>query len=205
MKKLTTQIITLIFLFLFPSVSFSQTFKCEFITEKFKGGKSNTGSCSGDPELRFQSTDRSSHCESDPLDLDNYVDFLNYIVDIDNKVISYVEKGKGGFPQERGNPFKHNRSREILSVIPHSERIFLLGDGGKKFKSITTKSYLVISKLLYENDLMNDPLDENLSTLYIPENGKSIITGFGSFGVGGGGEETSYGRMKFGKCVNTSN
>jgi hypothetical protein len=37
MKNITTQII-LIFLFQFPSVSSSQTFKCEFGQERIKGG-----------------------------------------------------------------------------------------------------------------------------------------------------------------------
>ena len=96
MKNLTTQITILIVLFLFPSISFSQTFKCEFITEKFKGGKSNEGTCGGDPEITFSgknyTSPRHEHCRIDIVtDYDDYIDF---IVDTSNKTITYnVESG----------------------------------------------------------------------------------------------------------------
>jgi hypothetical protein len=195
MKTPLTFLLSLTFLFLYPSISFSQTFKCEFVSEKFKGGKTNEGRCSGDPELSFDSTDRSSHCESDPLVLDDYVDYLSYIVDLDNKVISYVEKGKGRvFKSVIIKSFKHNRSSEILSVHPHEQKALVADeDTDREFKVVITKSYLVVYKT-----------GNTLSTLYIPENEKSIISWFKPFGVNGGGRELSIIDNKFGKCVNTS-
>ena len=65
--KPLTFLILLTFLFLFSSVSFSQTFKCEFVSEKFKGGKTNKGECSGEPEIvfsgKFSKRERNEHCQ----------------------------------------------------------------------------------------------------------------------------------------------
>ena len=96
MNKLTTQISILLILFIFPSISFSQTFKCEFVSEKFKGGKSNQGTCTGDPEISFSSSvktsSRTNHCKVDSNI--RYYDYLDFVVVLDIKLISYSFKSK---------------------------------------------------------------------------------------------------------------
>ena len=94
--KPLTFLLSLTFLFLYPSISLSQTFKCEFIQERFKGGKTNEGSCSGNPEIVFSTEydlkPRNKHCEVD--DYSKYFSryLIDYRVDLDNKIISYKDK-----------------------------------------------------------------------------------------------------------------
>ena len=67
MNKSLTFLLSLTFLFLYPSISFSQTSKCEFVSEKFEGGKTNKGKCSGEPEeilnSKISKSERNEHCQ----------------------------------------------------------------------------------------------------------------------------------------------
>jgi hypothetical protein len=196
MKNLTNQIIIFIFLFLSPSISFSQTFKCEFVTEKFKGGKSNTGNCSGDPEIVFSvgvsQKPRTEHCEVD--DNTFFEDYYDYIVSIDDRTITYTEKSGKVTSMGKGLMIKH--SYNILSTKPFIQYV---SEGGKRNPSI---SYLIT----YLQSFPKQPsTDENVFTIYIPHHGKSIISTYiTNSGFTHNRGFSSWIKMKFGKCVNTS-
>ena len=220
MKNLTTQITILIVLFLFPSISFSQTFKCEFITEKFKGGKSNEGTCGGDPEITFSgknyTSPRHEHCRIDIVtDYDDYIDF---IVDTSNKTITYnVESGMtshgidgmGLYHKKRGDKSEEEvresygktkvRKEEGVDVTVQSFSQMVDLNKDNKYKGIKTTSYLITYKKVYPKNITEGEL---FYTLYVSQNGKSIISQYNTYSGRKGG--SSWVDMKFGKCVNTS-
>jgi hypothetical protein len=216
MNKLTTQIIILILLFLFPSVSFSQTFKCEFVSEKFKGGKSNEGRCSGDPETVFKSKfskpERTEHCVLQ-YSGSTYDDYLDFRVNLEKKTVSYNQvrgitthklnesieyfKRNGRKTEEevremydkQNKMFSGNSKGKILSVNTHINT-------GMLEKGSETTQYLIIYKEMY---LPN----EQMYSLFIPDNGKSILTWY-NFNNNPDYGRSSWIDLRFGKCVNTS-
>jgi hypothetical protein len=214
MKNLTTQITILTFLFLFPSISFSQTFKCEFIQEKFESGKSNGGTCSGDPEISMSSSleprSREKHCRYNSTS-SNYTDYLDFNIDLDKKTISYHEvqgvplhmmRERIKYHQRKGDKteeevrksfdylkkFSGDRKGEVLSVNTHLNR---------GMTDHPTIQYLIVYKEGYVPN-------EYIYSLFIPNNGKSILTWY-SFVDKSSIGKSSWVDMKFGKCVNTSN
>lgn len=186
-------ITSFVLLFLFPSVSYSTTFKCEFITEKFKGGKSNRGDCSGDPEIVFGTTEspwpRNKHCR----DMTNYMSFdYNYLVDLDKKTISYTSTIFGKKYK------KFFKSPVILSIHPIIQIITRDKEPDKWEK---TTSYLVTYKDTFHINIYHD---ERVYTLYIPHYGKSIISEYYADSNNKADDASSV-KMQFGKCVNISN
>ena len=217
-----TYFVTSIFIViaLFPSVSYSTTFKCEFIQEKFKGGKSNVGSCSGDPEITYSTnkytSPRNKQCE-DKTYVSSYSDFQDFVVDLDNKTISYVEVSgttqygvdmmvayhkKLGDKDEKearkiyGKIHKYDITREILSSHSFTQMVYQSAENG--LKKVTTKSYLITYKREYPPEISKN---EGILTLYIPENGKSIIS---DYNMTVRPDNSSWVSMQFGKCVNIS-
>ena len=212
MNKKLTFLLALTFLFLFSSVSFSQTFKCEFFTEKFKNGKSNQGECSGDPEIVFSSgvttSPRTNHCEVDSNI--RYEDFLDFVVDLDMKFITYsfksgmtnhgidkmvlYEKTRGNNDEKklreeyRGSVVEYDQIKKVISTQTFTQ----LEDG---YKGEKTTSHLIT--------YTQTPKDKNeeVYTLFIPENGKSIIS---KYNIMTETDKSSWINMKFGKCVKTS-
>jgi hypothetical protein len=196
MKNLTIQIIILIFLILFPSVSFSQTFKCEFVSEKFKGGLSYSGSCSGDPVLSNETLSRmgkrNEFCKTSTSSPLLYTEYIDYVVDLDNKTIKYIENMGSGVTEVKS--FSNKRSFDILSVNPFTQITIT-----EKLEQIQTTSYLVT----YKSKIGKIFKREEFYSLYIPNNGKSIVSSYHQ------SQDTRKGtysmvKMLFGKCVNTS-
>ena len=190
MNKKLTFLLSLTFLVLFPSVAFSQIFKCEFVSEKFLNGKTNRASCSGDPELTIHSS-RTPHC-GDGIGAVTRIDYKDYVVDLKNKNIKY--KRKTGTLKE-GN-YKTNFERTdygtILDVQSFNEKVY-----SKENEEENTISLLIVY-------LLEGPTTgETPSSLYIPQNGKSIISEYSRNFIDDG--DSSWVSMKFGKCVNTSN
>jgi hypothetical protein len=223
MKNLTTQILILIFLFLFPPVSFSQTFKCEFIQEKFKGGKTNKITCSGKLEELWSSNKRNEHCRVGGTGGTGFEDYIDYTVDLKNKSITYKEKsgttpygidemvlyhkGEGDNTSEDeirkryGEVHTYNMKREIVSIKTFSQIDQRLGGDSKKRE---TTSHLITYKWISRSrDFEGKGIQNDLfSTLYIPENGESVISGYV---MNTGRSSVSSVNLRFGKCVNTSN
>jgi hypothetical protein len=220
MKTLTTQITILIFLFLFPSVSFSQTFKCEFIQEKYKGGKSNAGSCSGDPELIFSTQNnlfpRHKHCKIEKVF--GYDDYIDFIVDTSNKTVIYnVKSGMTShginsmvlFHKRKGDESEEEvresygkiriRKEEGVEMTVQTSTEMVDRNKGNNYKGDKTTSYLITYKIVLPKHISEN---ENLFTLYIPQNGKSIISQYNTWEDD---SNSSWVDHKFGKCVNTSN
>jgi len=185
MNKLTTQIIVLILLFLFPSVSFSQTFKCEFIQEKFKGGKSNKSMCTGEPESAYYpiQKERTEYCINFPTQPTNYLDYINFEVDLEKKTVFWSDK----FGMENDYRLVGN-SNKIISSNVFEESVLVAGDENK-FKS--TISHLI---------LFHPVIGDNVKSLYIPENGKSIITSYDSYRNTSNSVETSRVILRYGVC-----
>ena len=69
-----------------------------------------------------------------------------------------------------------------------------------KYKGIKTTSYLITYKKVYPKNITEGEL---FYTLYVSQNGKSIISQYNTYSGRKGG--SSWVDMKFGKCVNTSN
>jgi hypothetical protein len=204
MKPKLIFILSLTFLFLYPSISLSQTFKCEFIQEKFKGGKTNEGTCTGDPEILFSHksyvSPRNKHCEVDEK-VFSYEDYTNYIVDLENKKITFTSrKGvlvKGSQVQETTGI-----ENDILNIYPFTQ---IKNNGEIDGKSKTT-SYLVTYKSPFPDFMKNILIDEYFHTLYIPQHGKSIISSYyNNISQPDRKGDSSFINMRFGKCVNTSN
>ena len=87
MNKLILSIL-ICFIFLFPGKVFSTTFKCEFVQEKFDGGKSNVATCSGTGEI-VKNLKRTEHCDVE-FPVMNYRDYLDFNVDLNQKTIAYT-------------------------------------------------------------------------------------------------------------------
>lgn len=213
MKKLLTKFIILIFL-LFPSTSYSISFKCEFIQEKFKGGKPNEASCSGFPESTFGISkipwDRNIHCDNE-TEVTFYKDFRNYVVDLDKKTIKYIEKsgitphgidGMIEYSKSKGDVDENQARKKYSKVREYVRTPYILyahsfpqtfSDRGDSFKEKKTTSYIIT----YANP--GNPGNEYLYTLYIPENGKSIISEYIMFSG-----DMSWIKNKFGNCALTS-
>ena len=217
MNKQLTLLLSLTFLFLYPSISFSQTFKCEFVSEKFEGGKTNKGECSGEPEIIFNSTisksERNEHCRTSSLDL-LFDDYLDFNVNVEGKIIIYDEvrgitphdlrkmikyhKRKGDQTEEEVRKsydkqikmFSGKRGGEILSVNTHINKGMLFEKGSE------TTQYLIIYKDSYIPN-------EQIYSLFIPDSGNSILTWY-SFS-NNPSSKGSWVSHRFGKCVNTSN
>jgi hypothetical protein len=214
--KLLTFLLALTFLFLFSSISFSQTFKCEFVSEKFKGGKTNKGECSGEPEIlfsgKFTKVERTEHCRlSSPSS--TYEDYLDFKVDVEKKVISYNEvqgitrhelnemieyhKRKGSKTEKevresydkKSKMFSGKRKGEILSVNTH------INEGMLYEKGLETTQYLIVYKSSYIPN-------EEIYSLYIPDSGNSILTWYNF--SNNQSHKGSWVNHRFGKCVNTS-
>jgi hypothetical protein len=197
MKNLTTQIIILILLFMFPTVSFSQTFKCEFIQEKFKGGKSNKGECSGDPEIVFSFKGyvhpRNEHCNVEDSLI--YVDFKDYVVNLNYKAMIYKER-TGLVGEDKKEEWRY-KEPHILSIHPITQ---MIGKNIHNTKGDKSTSYLITYKTLLPKEVSEN---QRIYTLYIPHHGRSIISEYiipSEFDT----DESSWVSMKFGKCVKTS-
>jgi hypothetical protein len=190
-KNPFTFLLSLTFLFLYPSISFSQTFKCEFVSEKFLDGKTNRASCSGDPELTIHSS-RTPHC-GDGIGAVTRIDYKDYVVDLKNKNIKY--KSKTGTLKE-GN-YKTNFERTvygtILDVQSFNQNVYSKESGEEN-----TISLLIVYSVEGADS------EEKPSSLYIPQNGKSIISEYSINFMTDHGDMSWVGMM-FGKCVNTSN
>lgn len=220
MKTPLTFLLSLTFLFLYPSISFSQTFKCEFIQERFIGGKSNNYSCTMEPEVVFSykgyTYPRTPQCKD--TDKYKYEDYKGLIVDMESKTIKwnriegYTEYGikemveyglekhettKEDLLKIYSETNKFNYSYEIISSYFLPETV-LYTDENKKVKRKLEQSLLVVSTWKVGNG-------ENVMSLYIPENGKSIITEYNvnmtpeRFGEG------SSVKIKFGTCHKVNN
>ena len=212
--KPLTFLLSLTFLFLSPSVSFSQTFKCEFIAEKFKGGKSNKATCGGDPELTFSTKynqlPRHQHCEIDTVTY--YDDYIDFIVDTKDLMVTYTIKhgvtsfGIDGMVQHHKikGDMNEKEVRETYGKIHIREKKGLIvnvqtfsqtvnHNKDNNYLGEETTSYLITYRLF----------PSGVISLYIPQGGKSILsensTSEGKHG------HNSWVSMKFGKCVNTSN
>ena len=189
MNKPLTYLLSLTFLFLYPSISFSQTFKCEFVREKFDGGKKNIGKCSGDPEIIFGSG-RTQHCKDSGVPV--WSEYKNYVVDLDKKLITFIEI-TGLIRDDRYEKSDEGKVfHEILDVRSFTETLVRV----KKKVVEKTLSYLIT----YTDDYSSR---KQLSTLYIPQNGKSIISTY--YRTMDDRYDGSWIEMKFGKCVNPSN
>jgi len=213
-KTKLTFLLSLTFLFLSPSVSFSQTFKCEFIAEKFRGGKSNKATCGGNPELSFSTKNnqfpRHRHCEI--RDVTGYEDYIDFIVDTKDSLVTYTTKngmtsfGIDGMVQyhKRKGDMNEKEVRESYGKIHiREEEGFIVNvqtfsqmvnhNKDNNYKGEETTSYLITYKLF----------PSRVITLYIPQGGKSIL----SENVTWEGKDghSSWVRLTFGKCVNTSN
>jgi hypothetical protein len=191
MKTPLTFLLSLTFLFLYPSISFSQTFKCEFISEKFKGGKSNEGSCSGDPELVYGKP-RNEHCkvEDNPL----FFDYKDYIVNLTEKQMIYKERfGIVGEDLKREWDYVEPY---VLSIHPFTQ---ITGKNKHNKKGDKSTSYLITYKTVLPKKVTER---ERMFTLYIPQHGRSVISEYHTTDING---DSSWVSMKFGKCVNTSN
>ena len=188
MNKQLTFLLALTFLFLYPSISFSQTFKCEFVREKFDGGKKNIGSCSGDPEIVTKAK-RTKHCEVS--DLNFYSDIADYTFDLNSRTIFYTAKH---FHRGKKN-FERLNKADILSVHSFTEKLDM---DGKDNENNRSTSYLITYKEKSSRHF------DYIYTLYIPQNGKSIISEYHSNSSDTQGNASWVG-MRFGKCVNTSN
>jgi len=215
-KTNLTFLLSLTFFFIFPFVSHSTTFKCEFITEKFKGGKLNEATCSGDPEIAF-STDqytekRSEHCKPElPV---SYTDFIDYVVDLDKRLITYTEisqyteRGLAYLKQNITEDLKKNKKDyewyigDLESVKEHkySFKILTVQYFNEIVAGESRKSLFITYKK--KSKYTSKPSDRFYS-LYIPPQGKSIHTGYVSNPFPG--KRNSWVNIKFGKCVNTSN
>lgn len=212
MKITTTQITILAFLFLFPSVSFSQTFKCEFMQEDFLDGRSNESSCSGTPESVFGlNYSRTQHCKF--KDIDRYTNY-SLIADLKTKKITYsviygntrryIEE-KVAYHKNQGDMDKHEVRQkyskiekydyisDILSAHPFVQ---IFSSRAGDYGDVKSTSHLITFKRKLSN-----PEDESLFTVYIPENGKSIMSEYVLSSLRG---ENSWLNMNFGKCVKTS-
>jgi hypothetical protein len=215
MKTLTTQITILIFLFLFPSTSFSQTFKCEFVSEKFRGGKSNEGACSGDPEIVLSSkvnpSPRTKHC--DVMDNHNFNDLLDFNVDLDKKMITYSYKSgmteygvddMVSYKKRKGN-IDEKKVREQYSKLLEFDSRYIVSSVQQftqrlndRYTGEKTTNYLIT---FTRTDQYGN---EEVNTLFIPKNEKSILSSYDIISKPDKGSG-SWINMKFGRCVNTSN
>ena len=190
LKTLTTQIIILILLFQFPSVSFSQTFKCEFIQEKFEGGSSNNGICSGDPELNL-GRKSNDHCWTEPIN-NGYEDYLDFEVDLNSGVINWIRRfefSKDYLTKNKSNsePKQVEQTGKVISHYFFKQR--------KGLGALTkyTDSYIII----YTQESMYNDI---VRTLYIPQNGKSIISRHITNADLLFGKESSWLNIRFGTC-----
>lgn len=175
MKNLTTQIIVLVLLFVFPSVSHSTTFKCEFIQEKFKGGKTNEIICTGEPEYGFiGNSDRNKYClNTEVTQPNNYEDYIDFDVDLDKKTI-YWTSVFGRSKSEKVDGI----SRDILSFDRVDETVSQwVSSDEHNIKN--TSSYLIT---FGQETLGKQKEYSRISSLYIPESGKSILTDYNTSG-----------------------
>ena len=194
MNKITALIYILTLLFLFPSVSHSTNFKCEFTEETFKGGKTNLVVCSGDPDISG-SGPRTKHCDNRPS-FHLGADYLDFVVDVEAKNVTYKTVINSG---ESKNKVFSSSKYKIRTLYVYNERTRI-----NKVETIG-KSYLINFGVKWRNldkkgEIKNE--HEFIHVLYIPENGKSIITSFNS--AGNLVESTSWASMRFGKCVKNS-
>jgi hypothetical protein len=220
MNKKLTFLLSLTFLFLYPSISLSQTFKCEFIQEKFKGGKSNEATCSGDPELSFSSknhtTPRHEHCDIDIVN--HYNDYIDFNIDTSNKTVTYnVKSGKTSHGMDM-SVLRHKRkgdmseeevresygktrirTQEGLEMTVQSFSQMVEKNKGNNFKGNKTTSYLITYKTVYPKRITEN---EDFYTLYIPQSGKSTLSEYHTFTDQN--DSSSWVSLKFGKCENTS-
>jgi hypothetical protein len=93
MKKVLMSAVIASSIWFFVSSSFSQTFECAFIQEKYKSGKPNKAACSMLPEEVF-STGRhtprkNEHCEI--TEVYNFEDFEDVIIDTKSKLITWTK------------------------------------------------------------------------------------------------------------------
>jgi hypothetical protein len=184
--KPLTFLLALTFLFLFSSVSYSTTFKCEFIQEKFTGGKTNEVNCTGDPELLYpgmNANDRKNHClNTEVVNPRNFEDYVDFEVDLDKKTISWISQHGG--PRSELNIIRE--SRDILSAFKVPEF-----PGG-------AISYLITFRKDYWNSKR-----KQFGSLYIPESGKSIVVHYKTTHLPKIESEPSSARMRFGICNKT--
>lgn len=210
MKNLKTQITILIILFVFPSISLSQTFKCEFISEKFKGGKSNEGSCSGDPEIIFSSRGythpRNQHCKLE--DNHRFNDYLNFIVDMDKKMVSYsFRSGLTEFGLDDMVLYEKRKGNTNEIQVREKYRNLMEYDSRNTISSVQEFTQL-------ENNVSGNNINflitfgsktkgwsDDINTLFIPVNGNSILS---FYNLVSDPDRNSWVKLKFGKCVNTS-
>ena len=213
--KPLTFLLAITFVFIFPFVSHSTTFKCEFVAEKFKGGKTNVGTCSGDPEIVFGTKQypakRSLHCSNKtPVSYDDYID---YVVDLDKRLITYTNKRQNTevglammMEHISESTFENKEDYELyietlkaVKEYKFSEKILTIQsfnqtfDGSGKSLVITYKHITALSR--------PDRPEEIFYSLYIPPNGKSILTKYITQPLD---STASWVNHKFGKCVNTS-
>jgi hypothetical protein len=171
MKTLTTHITILVFLFLFPSVSFSQTFKCEFIQEKDEDGSSNNGVCFFDPELRGDRRN-NEHCWTKQItERDIYEDYLDFKVDVDKGVVNWTRRVESSTNYRTTNrttsePSKTQETGKIVSFYSFPQVL------QRGMNSKVTVSYIIV----YTQ--RSKYFGEFVRTLYIPQNGKSIISNY---------------------------
>jgi hypothetical protein len=198
------------FIFIFPVKVFSKTFKCEFVQEKFDGGQSNEATCSGTGEIAM-GLKRTEHCKVD-FPVFSFSDYIDFNVDLNQKTIAYTavrgvtdygikhmildHKKKGDKTEEevRKDYSKvYKRKQEgfnILSINTYQSSPVLFG------KEPLMTNYLIVYKDSY---LDSKRPDEHLYSLFIPNNGHSIITEYNSSRTRKG--ESSWVNVKFGKCI----
>ena len=192
MKPPLTFLLSLTFLFLYPSISFSQTFKCEFVSEKFKGGKTNEGTCTGEPEIVFKKP-RNEHCKVQDFLI---TEFKDYIVNLTEKQMIYKER-MGSFGKIVKQDWVYVEPY-ILSISPFTQ---ITGRNKQNTKNVKSTSYLITYKIVLPKEVSEQ---ERMYTLYIPKHGHSVISQYNTTRNDINGE-SSWISMNFGKCVNTSN
>jgi hypothetical protein len=208
------------FIFLLPFKSHSTTFKCEFVTEKFSGGKNSKSSCTATPEIIYGTINytppREVLCKYKSM-MGDYWDYKDYIVDLNKKIISYkdevgftqdgikrmtksaMKNRKGESKQEiqrrYSTPHIYHTVTDILSSHSFIQKVNL--SDSNNWKGENSTSYLISYKLKDRDE------SERFLTLYIPKNGSSIISEYLQTPNPDRGEG-SWLSMKFGKCVQTS-
>ncbi len=190
MKTQLTFLLSLTFLFLYPSISFSQTFKCEFGEEKLKGGRSNQIICTGEPEIKYDNFEsRTRNCYIRMVEHpSNYMD-SQIAVDLKKETIFWT-KIFGRFGKDKSDSI--NLMYQFLSSHVFEESIPMKGDE-MKFKKTT-------SHLITYRNLTLIPQGWKNGSLYIPENGKSIITEYKTSKNDNNLGEYSEVRLRFGTC-----